>query len=203
MGNKVICIERQFGSGGHELAVKLSEKTNIRVYEEHLIKLASIYGELSEKILLRGDEKATNPYLFETVHEGNEHVKKGEPVSEVLFALQKHEIIDIALKGDAIFVGRCADYILKEAGIKRLSVFVYNDIDSRIERKMKLENLSYGKASRLVKKMDGQRKKYYEHYSSNKWGEKESFDLFIDLSQMSMDEAIKAIVGELDENSNK
>ena len=92
MGNRIISISRQFGSGGHEVAVKTADLLGIRVYERELIRLACEYGELSEKTLSPSDEKATNPYLFQTVHEGNHHVLRGKPTSEVLFALQSHEI---------------------------------------------------------------------------------------------------------------
>ena len=62
MGNRIISISRQFGSGGHEVAVKTADLLGIRVYERELIRLACEYGELSEKTLSPSDEKATNPY---------------------------------------------------------------------------------------------------------------------------------------------
>ena len=61
MGNRIISISRQFGSGGHEVAVKTADLLGIRVYERELIRLACEYGELSEKTLSPSDEKATNP----------------------------------------------------------------------------------------------------------------------------------------------
>ena len=67
MGNRIISISRQFGSGGHEVAVKTADLLGIRVYERELIRLACEYGELSEKTLSPSDEKATNPYLFQTM----------------------------------------------------------------------------------------------------------------------------------------
>ncbi|MGN0564171.1 MAG: cytidylate kinase family protein [Candidatus Heritagella sp.] len=40
MSNRIICIGREFGSGGHEVAVRLSKRLGIRVYEKHLLYLA-------------------------------------------------------------------------------------------------------------------------------------------------------------------
>ena len=91
MGNKIICIGREFGSGGHEIALRLGQQLGIKVYEKNLVFLACRYGEVSDKILEADDERATNPYLFKTVHEGNYHVTRGLPTSEVLFSLQSHE----------------------------------------------------------------------------------------------------------------
>ena len=110
MANKIICIAREFGSGGHEIAVRTGSKLGIRVYEKDLFHLACKYGELSEKMMESADETATNLYLFRTVHEGNYHVTRGLPTSEVLFQLQSHEIRKIAQQESCIFVGRCADF---------------------------------------------------------------------------------------------
>ena len=61
MGNRIICISREFGSGGHEVAVKTADLLGVRVYEKELVRLACQYGELSEKNMTDSDEKATNP----------------------------------------------------------------------------------------------------------------------------------------------
>lgn len=118
MGQRIICIGREFGSGGHEIAVRVAEKLGIKVYEKNLVNLACKYGELAVKTLEASDEKATNPYLFQTVHEGNYHVTRGLPTSEVLYKLQSHEIRRIAKSESCIFVGRCADHVLKDSDAK-------------------------------------------------------------------------------------
>jgi cytidylate kinase len=193
MGNKIICIAREFGSGGHEIAVRAAAQLGIRVYEKDLFHLACKYGELSEKMMESADESATNPFLFRTVHEGNYHVTRGLPTSEVLFQLQSHEIRKIAKQENCIFVGRCADYVLREEDVKLLKVFVQAPIKWRIQRKMQLEHLSREKATRLVHKMDKQRKKYYESYTGRIWGDQGNFNVCIDTSATTMDEATQTI----------
>ena len=193
MGNRIICIGREFGSGGHEVAVRLSERLGIKVYEKHLIYLACEYGEMAVKTLESSDEKATNPYLFQTVHEGNHHVTRGLPTSEVLFQLQSHEIRRIAKRESCIFVGRCADFVLRDTDEVVLSVFISAPEEQRIQRKMKQENLPRQKARRLVHKMDGQRRKYYEHYTGSTWGDAVHYDFFIDCGKMSIEQAVELI----------
>lgn len=191
--NKIICIGREFGSGGHEIAVRTAAKLGIRVYEKDLFHLACRYGELSEKIMESADETATNPFLYRTVHEGNYHVTRGLPTSEVLFELQSHEIRRIANRESCIFVGRCADYVLRKESVKLLRVFVRAPLEKRIERKMQQEKLSQEKAVHLVRKMDKQRKKYYESYTGLVWGAPEGYDLCIDTGVMDFDVAVDRI----------
>ena len=64
MVHKIICIGRQFGSGGHEIAVRTGAKLGIRVYERDILHLACKYGELAVKTLEKADETATIPFLF-------------------------------------------------------------------------------------------------------------------------------------------
>ena len=194
MGNRIICISRQFGSGGHELAVRVADRLGIRVYERDLVGLACAYGELSEASLKGADEKATNPYLFRTVHEGNYHVLRGRPTSEVLFALQSHEIRRIAGREECVFVGRCADFVLKDEDVRLLRVFVSAPEDFRVRRKMEQENLSQAQALRLVRKMDKQRQKYYETYTGHPWGTPGFYDLNLDTSRCTMAEAADQII---------
>ena len=189
MENRIICISRQFGSGGHEIAVRTADLLGIRVYERELIRLACEYGELSEKTLSSSDERATNPFLFQTVHEGNYHVLRGKPTSEVLFALQSHEIRRIAKKEDCVFVGRCADFVLRGRDVKLLRVFVSAPEEYRIARKMAQEKLTRDQAIRLIRKMDKQRRKYYESYTGQTWGAEANYDLCINASLTPPEEA--------------
>lgn len=189
MENRIICISRQFGSGGHEIAVRTADLLGIRVYERELIRLACEYGELSEKTLSSSDERATNPFLFQTVHEGNYHVLRGKPTSEVLFALQSHEIRRIAKKEECVFVGRCADFVLRGRDVKLLRVFVSAPEEYRIARKMAQEKLTREQAVRLIRKMDKQRRKYYESYTDQTWGAEANYDLCINASLSPPEEA--------------
>ena len=190
MGNRIICISREFGSGGHEIAIRTAALLGVRVYERELVRLACAYGELAEKTLSGEDEKATNPFLFQTVHEGNHHVLRGKPTSEVLFALQSHEIRRLAKREECIFVGRCADYVLREQDVRMLRVFISAPEEQRIARKMQLEHLTHDKAAKLVHKMDKQRKKYHDYYTHTTWGDPRCYDLCIDTGAVPIEEAV-------------
>lgn len=193
MSNKIICIAREFGSGGHEIAIRTAGKLGIRVYEKDLFHMACKYGELSEKLMQSADETATNPFLFRTVHEGNYHVTRGMPTSEVLFELQSHEIRRIARRESCVFVGRCADFVLRDEGFRLLRVFVRAPVEKRVEQKMELEKLSREKAAHLVRKMDKQRRKYYETYTGEKWGDPTGYDMCIDTGTTAFEDAVEAI----------
>ena len=193
--NKIICVGREFGSGGQEIAAIAAAKLGIHLYERELLYLACRYGEVSEKTLGKSDEKATNPYLYEAVYEGNYQVMRGMPTSEVLYALQSHEIQKIAAHESCIFVGRCADYVLRDAKeVQLLRVFVSAPFESRVRRKMALEQLSHDKAAHLVKKTDKQRKKYYDTYTQQIWGDPAFYDMNLDSAETGVEGTADLIV---------
>lgn len=69
---------------------------------------------MAESYLARFDEKKHNPWMYEMVTGGNKHVPKGAPLQEALFKLQGDVIRHISKRTDAVIIGRCADYILRE-----------------------------------------------------------------------------------------
>ena len=192
MGNRIICISRQFGSGGHEISVKTADLLRLRVYEKELVHLACEYGELSESVMSDSDEKATNPYLFRTVHEGNYHVVRGKPTSEVLFALQSHEIRRIARREECVFVGRCADYALAgRPGLLR--IFCRADLGQRIRRIEQRHNLSKKKAALLVAKTDRHRRVYYHHHTGQFWGHSSCYDLTVNTGVLGVEKTAETM----------
>ena len=55
VSNKIICIAREFGSGGHEIAVRAGDKLGIKVYEKDIFHLACHYGGPSEQLIASAD----------------------------------------------------------------------------------------------------------------------------------------------------
>ena len=194
MAHKIITISRQFGSGGHEIALLLAERLGIKCYDKELIAMAAEHGDLEYKRLRKLDEKAENPWYHEIVHDGNHNVSKGKSAAMVLFNLESAVIKNIARTEDAVIVGRCADFILKDTDTSLLTVFVYAPFESRVLRKMYIENKGQARIEALVRKMDKQRSAYYEAHVGKAWGEADRYDLFFDSSMQTKDEIVGVII---------
>lgn len=193
MQTKIICIGREYGSGGSEIAAALGAALGLSVYDKDLLRLACDSGGVSEKKLKKSEERATNPFLYETVHEGSDYTCWGLPTSEALFRLQSQEIRRLAKKENCIFVGRCADVVLKDSHSDILSVFICAPTEFRIQRKMQQEELSHLRAKSIVRKMDLQRMKYYNHYTGRSWGSRENYDMYINTQETGIENAVEQI----------
>lgn len=182
--NLIITIGRQYASGGHEIARELAKLLNIRAYDKELIDIASKESGLSEEILAAYDEKPTNSFLyslslgaysFENTFAGSPTM----PLVDKVFAVQADIIKKIAEKESCIFVGRCADSILKN-NKNVLSVFIHTDLERRIDRVCEYKNCSRAQALDEIRKADKKRANYHNYFSDTKWGSATSYDLCID-----------------------
>lgn len=101
--------------------------------------------------------------------------------------------MEAAQKGDCVFAGRCADDVLKKAGIDRLSLFITAPFSDRVKRKMKLLGDEEKAVTALVRKMDKQRKNYYDYYTDGNWGKPYNYDLCINSSTLGIEQTAEAL----------
>lgn len=179
----VICIARQFGSGGREIGKLVSEKLDIPFYDKELINEMSKKSGISKELLEDYDEKPTNSFLYSlslgAYSYGNSLTGIPEmPLSDKIFVIQSDTIKSIANKGACVIVGRCAETVLAD-GYNTLSVFVHCDYDKRINRIASLQNISHDEASNMIRKTDKKRATYHNYYSEIRWGDAAGYDLCI------------------------
>ena len=193
----VITIGREFGSGGHEIGMKLAEKLGIKCYDKELLQVAAKESGLCEELFASQDEKPTNSFLYSLVMDtyslGYSNSYVDMPINHNVFLAQFDAIKKLAAKESCVIVGRCADYALEDDPFA-VSVWIKASLDERIKRIKKLYELNDSKAADLIQKTDKKRASYYNYYSSKKWGEAKSYDLCIDSGLVGIDGAIELIL---------
>lgn len=181
----VICLGRQYGSGGHNVGKHLSQMLGIDYYDKEIIEKASARSGIKSEYFERADEKAPGT-LSHMLSTGLFSVGGATPYTNTLsndniFMHQSRVIRSLAGKGSCIIVGRCADYILRDMP-HVFSVFVSAPMEARIKRIMSREGLDAKKAAEKAKKMDKLRKGYYNYYTDKTWGDADSYQLLVDTS---------------------
>lgn len=185
MGRRLITIGRQYGSNGHNIAKKLSERLGIHCYDKELIKIAGQMQNITYEELLKVDEKRANPWRYPVEDEVQmEKQFRFEPMNDVLFYTQMEIIKDLAAKEDCIIVGRCANDILKgHEGCR--SVFIHAPLEKRIGTIMERASIDEREASLLVKKIDKQRRYYYNYFTDQKWEDMTQYDICLNSGSIS------------------
>lgn len=197
MKKTVITIGRQFCSGGHDIGEKLAEELNIPFYDKNLISLAAKKSGMSEEVLKAADEYPTDSLLY-NLSLGNALFAFGDmssremPVTDKLFILQSEIIKNAANEGSCVIVGRCAENVL-EGRKDCISVFIYADMDYKIQRCIDVYKIAPEKAKSFINKTDKRRESYHNYFCDTKWGSPESYDMMLNSSKMSEREIIDVI----------
>lgn len=194
--NFVINIGRQLGSGGHEVGLLLAAALNIDFYDKELIEMASEKSGLAKGLFEKMDEKTGRSMIHGifSMHSGvNNEVYVGNYLcNETLFKIQSDVIRELAEKKSCLFVGRCADYILRD-NERVINVFIAADPSDRVKRVMQKQGLTAEKAEELIEKTDKKRSGYYNFYSNKVWGAAESYHLCINTSALGIEGTVNLV----------
>ncbi|MBE6261879.1 MAG: cytidylate kinase-like family protein [Prevotella sp.] len=184
----IICVGRQLGSGGHDIARMLALDFNAKYYDQELLNLAAKESGISEKFFEQNDERRgffRSLFHMQTSHVGDNNLYNNDFSQENLFKFQSDAILKAADEGSCVFVGRCADYVLRER-TDVVSVFVSASKRFRIDQIMAKLNVDVPTANKYIKQRESQRASYYNYYTGKKWGSAESYDLCIDSSVLGL-----------------
>ena len=183
----ILTIGRQIGSGGLSVARDLSERLGIEMYDKQLLTEAAAASGLSTEVFERRDEKPRRLHLrsiftgrpFST--SSSDMLTRGGLNDEALFKVQSDVMRTLAGKAPCIFVGRCADYVLRDFP-RLFSVFITCGFDERVARVASERGIGEGAAADLIRQAEKARAGYYNYFTFKKWGDSASYDLCINSS---------------------
>lgn len=178
----IITISREVGSNGHTIGEMLAKELNIPLLDKAFIsEVAKETGFDTANIEKRSEYFSQfDLYMNARFYNG---LYLGDDQSD-MFYIQKNIILEQVKKGPCVIVGRCADAILKEAGIPALNVFVHADMAYRIKTyKERFPEIGED-VQKLMRKKDKGRRAYYRFYTDAEWGDANSYDLTLDSSTL-------------------
>jgi cytidylate kinase len=161
---------------------------NAKYYDQELLNLAAKESGISEKFFEQNDEKRgifRSLFHLHASHVGDNNMYNNDFSQENLFKFQSDAILKAADEGSCVFVGRCADYVLRER-TDVVSVFVSASKRFRIDQIMAKLNVDAPTANKYIKQRESQRASYYNYYTGKKWGSAESYNLCIDSSVLGL-----------------
>lgn len=190
----LITISRQYGSGGKEIAELLAKKMGVRCYDRQILYLAAEKmdaGEMDISAILDMSYKMPERTFMDSVTAlGYETI----PPYNKMYREQAKVIRSIAEKESAVFLGRCADVVLK--GFPDCyNFFIYADEEYRKNRAKEL----YGnKTLRELEKENRTRERYYNYYTGQKWGDPQNYNLMINTSRTGTEKTVDFILDYVD-----
>lgn len=174
MENYYININRQFGSLGRPIAIKLAEMLGIEFYDRDIVEAAAEKLDVSLATASAQEERLFSPFARMATPLGSGH----NP--DRMFSVQQQVIMSLAAKGPAIFVGRCAEYILRDR--KCLNIFIYAPKEQRYLNCVNSLGMSPTEARHMIEKVDKARDRYWLKYTKHLPNDPEHCHLMLDSS---------------------
>lgn len=199
--NLIITIARGYGSGGREIGKLVADKLGIKYYDKDIITLTTEQSGNTEHYVENNEQKIANSAFYnfysQFYYEGAESTK-----CDKLFNDEKNVMIDLASKGDCVILGRLGNFIFKDYK-NALHIFIDSNLENKIARVMKRDNLSENDAKAKIKRVETERKNHCKHFSNKEWGATSTYDLTLNSSKYSVDKIADIIVSLVKNKVNK
>lgn len=187
--NFAINIGRQLGSGGRLIGSRLAKELGIEFYDRELLDMAVVESGIDVKFFEQSDEQKG---FFGTVYNmlapltSGLYPYTGQLSPENLFKIQSDVIRKAADAGSCVFVGRCADYVLRDHP-RCVNIFISANETDRIKRICTLKGIGAHEAKKRIMQGDENRATYYNYYSTGTWGAASTYHLCINSSVLGIE----------------
>ena len=191
----VINVGRQIGSGGRVIAQMLAKEFSAKLYDREILNLAAKESGFSEKFFEQNDERKGFAKSLFHVHVpllGESSFYKNDFSQENLYQFQSNAIKKAAAAGSCVFVGRTADYVLRDCP-EKVDIFITANMADRIRRVAERHQFSEERARRYIVDGESNRASYYNYYTGKHWGSSESYDLCVNSSILGIEETERLI----------
>jgi len=192
----IINVGRQVCAGGLEVGRLLADEFHAKYYDRELLNLAARESGFSEEFFKRSDERKgffrSFFHLSRISSMGSDNFYQNNFSQESLFKFQSDAIIKAAQESSCVFVGRCADYVLRDFP-RVVNIFITASMKARATLFMKEKGVSYDEAVKRIEHIESRRASYYNYYTGKKWGSAASYDLCVDSSILGIEESTKLI----------
>lgn len=199
----LITIGREFGSGGRELGRRIADELGIAYYDNEILEEILKETDYSKAYLQEVSE--SRPAALFPIHFGVSWGHTYAPLNQSMdvYAKQNEILHKLADKSSCVIIGRAGDYILKDHN--PFKIFVYADMPSKVNRcreRNEDKNITDQEIIKHIKKIERERKSFYEFYTNTKWGDKNNYDMMINTSNQNIKEIAHLLCAMIKSNKN-
>lgn len=186
-GGPVITISREPGSGGSEIARKLAKDLSMDLMGGQIIQHVAESARMSRKVIESLDEKEVTlrDTLLNTLFR-DRHLWPDEYLQHLTKVIGT-----IGRYGNAIIVGRGANYILPQAGTFRVRIIA--PLEYRIKHVMEDRKYEKAQAEQYVVKTENDRKAFIRKYFNADVADFKQYDIIINTGSVTIAGAAEAI----------
>jgi cytidylate kinase len=171
---RIITIEREYGSGGGEIAQRLATQLGWKLWDQLLTEEIAKLAECPKAVVEVREERNDPLYyrLFKSFlrgsYEGSINAHKLKLVdSETILKFTEHVVHKVSRAGNSVIVGRGAQHFLRDRQ-DTLRVFLYAPRDAKV-RRLLARGKTQEEAVQLVDSVDRERADFIQKYFGVAW----------------------------------
>jgi cytidylate kinase len=195
---RVVTIEREYGSGGPDIARKVAERLGWKLWDHLLTDQIAGLLDCDCRAVEQHEERrdALHYRLFKAFmrgsFEGAINAQRMKMVdADCVREVAQRVVTAAAKEGNAVIVGRGSAYYLREYS-GTFHVFVYAPFEEKV-RRLQTQGKSEGEALELAETVDRDRAAYIKQYFGVEWPARYLFDLMINTT-LGEDAVVQTIV---------
>jgi len=200
----VITINRQFGTGGHEVGAEIAKRLGVKLLDKQILEAVARKFDIGQETVARLESRNTSwwddftQFYRSYMIDNNYHDLGTELTSHQLFEAQAAVIRQIAEEESCVVIGRCAFDIFKDHP-NALKIFIHSPEEKRIRRIVEKYGVSSADAKLMIVDNDYTRELYTKTYTGSEWYDARNYDVTLDVSAFGLNgtvDYLMALVGD-------
>ena len=193
----VITIERQWGSGGHEVGELLARELGLPFYDFESVSAWASGGAPAPE---RGNGQLKG-FLFTLYNQANSYTRD-QTAEDEIFEQHGRAVREMAEKESCVIVSRLASYYLRRRP-NTFHVFLSASDDFRLDNLTELDpGQDRARLLELIHREDELRYDYCLHYTGTAWGLASHYQLCLDTSLYGIEKTSAMIRAALNERNS-
>ena len=181
---RIVTIEREYGSGGGEIAQLLATQLGWKLWDQLLTEEIARLAHCSKAVVEVREERTDPLYyrLFKSFlrgsYEGSQNAHKLNVVdSESILKITEAVVQHAAKKGNSVIVGRGSQHFLRDRS-DTLRVFLYAPWENKV-RRILARGKTQNEAEQLVDSVDRERHDFIQKYFRVEWPDRAIYHTMI------------------------
>ena len=174
----------------------MAKKLDMPFYDSKILEKSIGKNNVSGSFLETFDEKVIGSFLYTLSMAASAAGmnRDGMETPYKMYGAIADTIKSAALKEPCVFIGRCADQILRDAKIPFVNVFVYaTNKNEKIQRALE-DGVLREKADSYISKKDKARRSYQEFFTHTKFGVYTNYDICLNSSKFGYEKCADIII---------
>lgn len=198
---RILTIEREYGSGGAEIAQRLAERLGWKLWDQLLTNEIARRMQCDCRVVEEHEEKR-DPLFYRLVRsfmrgsfEGSLNAPRLQIAdTDCIREVAEKVVKGAAERGECVIVGRGSAYYLQDRG-DTFHVFVYAPFEEKV-RRLEAGGKSEAESIQLAESVDLDRAAFIKKYFGVEWPERHKFHLMVN-STVGTDAAVETILNSM------